>query len=92
MAAERMIIDFANTFLKQLRKLSKQDRIRIDQTVQVFRGNPFDLSLRNHKLKGNQKGIRSISAAYDIRLLYREENNHAIVLFIEVGRHEKIYN
>ena len=91
MAAERMIIDFANTFLKQLRKLSRQDRVRVDRTIQIFRENPFDLSLRNHKLKGNQKNIRSISAGYDLRLLYREENDHAIVLFIEVGTHEKVY-
>jgi mRNA-degrading endonuclease YafQ of YafQ-DinJ toxin-antitoxin module len=86
-----MIIEFANTFWKQLRRLSPEDRVRVDQTIQIFRTNPFEPSLKNHKLQGVQKGIHSISAAYDMRLLYVEKNGHAFVLFVKVGTHEDVY-
>lgn len=86
-----MKIDYARTFRKQYRTLSAEDKTRVDAALNVFIDNPFAQSLHNHKLTGALRGIRSISAAYDLRLLYREENDHAIVLFIEVGTHEKVY-
>lgn len=86
-----MKIDFARTFKKQFRKLSYENQSRVEKALDTFIDDPFSPTLRNHKLSGTQKGIHSISAAYDLRLLYREEGDHAIVLFIELGTHEKVY-
>ena len=86
-----MIIEFARTFSKQLRKFSVQERDRVNQAIEIFKRNPFAVLLRNHKLQGVQKGIRSISAGYDIRILYVEKDDHAFVLFIHIGSHEDIY-
>lgn len=91
MAAPSMIINFSKVFLKQLRKLPPQEKELVNQAIEVFKVNPFEVSLRNHKLQGIQKGIRSISAGYDIRLLYIEKNGHTLILFMRVGTHEDVY-
>ena len=86
-----MITRFTKTFFKQLRKLSPEKRVRVDEAITLFRHNPFSAVLRNHKLVGMQKNLRSISAGYDLRLLYSEKDGHALVLFIDVGTHEEVY-
>ena len=86
-----MITRFTKTFFRQLRKLSLEKRVRVDETITLFRHDPFSAVLRNHKLVGVQKNLRSISAGYDLRLLYSEIDGHAFVLFIDVGTHDEVY-
>lgn len=86
-----MIINFSKNFLKQLRKLLPQEKDLVNRTIEVFKMDPFNISLRNHKLQGIQKGVRSISAGYDIRLLYIEKDGYALILFMRVGKHEDVY-
>ena len=86
-----MIIRFAKSFQRQFKKLPKEHQRAADEALALFEQNPFLPSLRNHPLKGIQEGIRSISAGHDLRLLYMEEDGHIIVLFINVGSHEDVY-
>ena len=59
--------------------------------LKLFADNPFHPQLRNHKLRGSKQGLRSISAGYDLRIIYIEEGGHAIVLFLMIGDHETVY-
>lgn len=86
-----MKINYAKSFHKAARKLSRQNSLRVLKALSIFEKNPFDPSLQNHKLKGVQKDQRSISAGYDLRIIYREQGNHAIVLCIDVGTHKQVY-
>ena len=86
-----MIIRFAHTFRKSLAKLTTAQKRRVAQTIRVFRNNPFAQSLRNHALKGDMQGLRAFSVAFDLRIVYREEGDHAIVLLLRVGSHAKVY-
>lgn len=86
-----MKLNYTTTFRRSYKKLSEPDKLRIRNTVRLFREHPFDPRLRNHKLKGEQKNLRSLSAGFDLRIIYREERSHTIVFLLEVGSHEQVY-
>ncbi len=86
-----MTIRFQPAFVRAYRKLSQLQREAVDDAITLFRQNAFDPRLRNHKLKGSMEGIRSFSAAYDLRLVYVEEEKGAIVIMLTVGKHADVY-
>ncbi len=52
---------------------------------------PFPPVLRNHGLTGKLRGLRAISAGYDLRIVYEEEGGHACVLLLNTGTHDEVY-
>lgn len=86
-----MDIRFTKSFLKQYWKLQKLQRRRVDEAITLFRHDPFDVSLHNHALRGDMKGQRSLSAGFDLRILFEERDGYAVVIMIAVGTHEEVY-
>ncbi len=86
-----MRIIYRKQFLKQFNKLERRRQEVVEETVDLFRKNPLDLTLRNHALKGAMSGRRSISAGFDLRLIFEERDGYAIVIMIAVGKHEEVY-
>lgn len=84
-------IIYLRRFNKQLAKLQKYQQLQIADVIVLFGKNPFDPVLKNHKLKGDMKGRRSISAGFDLRIIYEERDGHTVVIMIAVGTHEEIY-
>jgi mRNA-degrading endonuclease YafQ of YafQ-DinJ toxin-antitoxin module len=79
------------SFERAYRKLDIRSRTLVDDALRLFEKNPFDARLRNHLLTGTRHPIRSIRAAYDLRILYAEVHEHAIVLLLTVGTHDEVY-
>lgn len=81
-----MEIYYSVDFKKQFKKLPN----RLQQLALVkeplFRVNPFNPSLRTHKLSGKLQGIWSFSLDYKHRILFRFLPDKTI-LFISVGDH-----
>ena len=86
-----MKIIFLKSFIKSFDKLSKKDRDTVTETLSKFKSNPFDADLKNHALKWGLQNIRAISAKHDLRILYKEEWDHAIVYLIKTGTHNQVY-
>ena len=57
---------------------------------ETFRENPFDISLKTHKLKGGLKGFWSFSINQKFRIIFEFVNDNE-VWFHSVGDHA-IYN
>lgn len=53
----------------------------------MFMDQPFHPTLKNHGLTGKLRGLRAISAGYDLRVVYEEEGGHATVLLLNTGSH-----
>jgi mRNA-degrading endonuclease YafQ of YafQ-DinJ toxin-antitoxin module len=63
---------------------------RFWERLETFRNNPFDQSLRTHKLSGRLKDLWSFSIEYDLRVVFSFlEGDRA--LFIDIGTHEEVY-
>ena len=86
-----MKLVYTPRFERAYRKLPSAKQKAVDDTLRVFVKNPFAQTLHNHALQGKLKGIRSVKAGYDLRLLYTEEDGHTIVFFIAVGTHDQVY-
>lgn len=87
----KMKIVYHRRFNKQLAKLERHEKLAVAEAIELFAQAPFDSRLRNHPLKGDMTGQRSISAGYDLRIIFEEQDGYMIVLMLAVGTHEEVY-
>lgn len=78
-------------FLKAYDKLQKERKIAVDKALIVFSETPNDPALHDHALKGKMKGLRSFSAGFDLRVIYKEEGGFVTVLLLDVGTRNQVY-
>lgn len=86
-----MKIVYQKKFLKQFDALERRQQITVRTAIDRFRTDPFDPMIRNHPLKGRMKGQRSLSAGFDLRIIFEERDGYTVVIMIAVGRHEDVY-
>jgi YafQ family addiction module toxin component len=84
-----MTISYSKNFIREAKKLNKQQRQKLQERIEIFSENPLHPVLRNHSLKGKYKAYRSIDIAGDIRALYLQKEDEAI--FDTVGTHSQLY-
>ncbi len=75
------------TFAKNYRKLPRRVRILASEKCEIFRKNPFEPTLRTHKLKGELAGYFAFSINLQYRILFRFGGGGE-VYFVAVGTHE----
>lgn len=86
-----MLIKRDPSFLRALKKLDKRKRRAVFDAITKFRKNPFDPDLKNHGLQGKLSGLRSFSAAFNLRIIFEERNGYLVVIFIDTGYHNWVY-
>lgn len=88
-----MIVRFTNDFRLQYRKADVRIRSKTDNCLRIFKKNPNDLQLKNHKLKREWVGHRSINIAPDFRVIYKERKlaDETIIYFVAIGTHKQLY-
>ena len=86
-----MKLIFHKKFDKAYAKLSSKLQMKVDETLEIFCKNPFARHLRNHALKERLEGKRAISVTGDIRIIFEEYSDYAIVELLHVGKHTQVY-
>ena len=88
-----MIIQYDPVLIKKLKKLNIRIRKSFKQAMVIFSRNPEDPRLKNHPLKKEYVGYRSINITVDWRAMYKEiyENKEVIAYFITIGTHDELY-
>ena len=86
-----MKIKLEKSYLKEFAKLKPNQQKKVLNRLQIFKQNPFDPILKNHALHGKLNGFRSITAGGDLRIIFREEDDYVVVIFIHVGTHNQVY-
>ncbi len=86
-----MTLHTTRRFDKAFARLADRDQRRVESALKQFMDQPFHPELRNHALTGNLRGLRAISAGYDLRIVYEEEGGHVRVLLLNVGTHDEVY-
>lgn len=85
-----MDVDFTKAFNKQFQKLPSKQQKQTRAAVALFVQDVTTPSLRNHGLKGEWHGYRSITAGGDLRLHFQVITDNK-VLFVAVGTHSQLY-
>lgn len=87
-----MKIQFHKNFERAFKKLPKKLKEKTIVAIQKFSKNPFDKILRNHPLQGRLSGKRAFSVTGDMRVIFEEQENYILVIMLDVGTHNQIYN
>jgi mRNA-degrading endonuclease YafQ of YafQ-DinJ toxin-antitoxin module len=85
-----MVIETTKGFDKQHSKLNLKVKVAFKRRVTLFKANPFDLTLRNHALKGKYLGFRSIDVTGDVRALYTTQGD-TVIIFGFIGTDSQLY-
>ncbi|MBG1259020.1 type II toxin-antitoxin system YafQ family toxin [Nostoc commune] len=89
---------WSSTFVRAFKRLVKKNpelRSQIEQVLQQIAEDPFQLSLRSHKLKGDSSGRSSCSIDYSNRILFKfvtnTESQEEEILLLTLGSHDDVY-
>lgn len=83
-----MKIYYHPQFFKSYKLLDKNIKRKAEIKEKIFRKNPFNSSLKTHKLKGKLKNQWSFSVDNQYRIIFEFDNSD--VIFLDIGTH-KIY-
>ena len=81
-----MKIIYSPRFRKEYHRLSYLLKEKAANREDIFRKNPFDSSLKTHKLSGRLSGLWAFSIDYNYRIIF-EFNDKSIVIFHSIGGH-----
>ena len=85
-------VDYSKQFLKNYLKRiapSKKIKQQFQARLLMFKEDSKNPLLKDHKLSGSKKDLRSFSIAGDIRVLYYRKGN--VVKFVDIGSHNQVY-
>ncbi len=68
-------------------------RNKLSEVLKIISENPFNPSLKTHKLKVEFKDLWSISLTYEFRIIiqFRKLNNETIIDLLTIGTHNEVY-
>ncbi len=88
-----MKVSFNSSFKRAFKKRIKGNQeleTKFWKKLEKFTVNPFDPSLKTHKLSGKLNILWSFSIDYDARVIfYFTETEQAI--FVDIGNHDQVY-
>jgi mRNA-degrading endonuclease YafQ of YafQ-DinJ toxin-antitoxin module len=67
----------------------------MEQTLRRLAADPFEPSLRTHKLKGKLAGSWSCIVEYDVRIVFifmqNPDSDEEEILLVDIGSHDEVY-
>ena len=88
-----MKVSFSSSFKRVFKKRIKGNSVieaKFWKKLEKFTDNPFERSLKTHKLSGKLEDLWSFSVDYDVRVLfYFVDKENAI--FIDIGSYDEVY-
>ncbi len=89
MAKVLLTPSFDRAYKRRIRPGSSRDT-RLRSKIILFIEDPFDNSLKTHKLGGRLDGYWSFTVEYDLRVIfYFEDSENAV--FVDIGTHKEVY-
>lgn len=79
---------YSQSFAKKINRFSAKEKKIILQKITLFWENPFNPSLKTHKLKGKLSNFWSFSISFELRIMFRFGKKSGEVEFIDIGTHE----
>lgn len=86
-----MTIRYHRRFERKLQNLPRPLREKVVVAIARFVQDPRDPTLHNHPLHGRLAALRAFSVGGDLRVIVQEFDNYTLVLFLDIGTHERVY-
>lgn len=86
-----MEIKYAKKFYKSYGKLPAFLQLKTISIIEKFINNPFDPSLKNHKLRGDIADKSAISVTRNFRIVFEKIDTYNEVIILDVGTHDQVY-
>ena len=86
-------IEFHRNFVKSYDKRIKPNPslvIQFNSRIEIFKKDPLNPLLKDHRLSGDKKEFRSFSVSGDIRIIYYKKSDN-LVIFFDIGSHNQVY-
>ena len=86
-------VSFSSSFNKSFKKKIKNDRSlenKFWEKLNIFLNDPYERSLKTHKLSGQLQDLWSFSIEFDVRVIFFFVDKSKAV-FIDIGTHEEVY-
>ena len=83
-----------DSFKKSSKKFFKKHRNLIERfgiITSKLNNNPFDMSLKTHKLKGNLSNKYACSLNYEYRIILTIEIIDKEIYLVDIGTHDEVY-
>ena len=89
-------LNLTNKFKKQSSKLISKNpslRNKLSETFRILSENPFDSTLKTHKLKGYQQELWSLSLTYDLRIIiqFHDKEDEKYIDLLTIGTQDQVY-
>ena len=85
-----LVIHYSASFEKRFETLSEKTREKALDRIELFREDMYHPILKNHPLRGEYEGCRSINVSGDIRIIYEDIGNSEYLLH-DIGTHSQLY-
>jgi addiction module RelE/StbE family toxin len=89
-----MEISFSKSFKRSFKKKIEATLLEPDFwfKLDLFVSDPFEQSLRTHKLSGKLKDLWSFSLEYDLRVVfYFTKDKPKRAVLVDIGSHDEVY-
>ena len=83
-----------DTFERKSIKFFKKHRDlvpKFKKVIEKLTDNPFDNSLKTHKLKGNLSDFYACSLTYEYRVILTIEVRDEQIILVNIGTHDEVY-
>ncbi|NEP55749.1 MAG: type II toxin-antitoxin system mRNA interferase toxin, RelE/StbE family [Symploca sp. SIO2G7] len=87
-----------NSFRRAFKRLVRKQPLLQDKILAVLAllaQDPFNPSLKSHKLKGNLEGLWGCWVEYDCRIIFALERevqtSEELIVLIDIGSHDEVY-
>lgn len=85
-----IIATFTKDFKKSLKKRDSFIQKKVGERIKLFRQDPFNVLLDNHKLHGEYEGCSSINITGNFRAVFKYLGEDCII-FLDIGTHPELY-
>ncbi len=87
-----MKLIWGSSFRRAFKKIVKSDpalKDKVAQSLELLLKDPFNPSLKTHKLSGRLKEFWAFIIEYDCRIVFQFVNHD--ILLIDIGKHDEVY-
>lgn len=85
-----IIVAFTKDFKKSFKKRDNFIQKKVTEKIKLFRQDPFNILLDNHKLNGEYEGYSSINITGDFRAIFKHLTKNQVI-FYYIGTHTELY-